>query len=113
LGRLKEVSGIINYVYWLGKPAVVKNTEIEIIKQFLHDHNNVHIEMPSIAIDDPVKISSGPLMDKHGIIVVVKSNTVKVALASLGCIMYAEIDRSNIELVPRDCYMEKRRALQY
>src|SRR5206468_12120920 len=32
-----QTSGIINFVYWLGKPAVVRDDEIDTIKSFL-DH---------------------------------------------------------------------------
>ena len=32
-----SIHGIINYVYWLGKPAKVKQSEIDTIKMFLKD----------------------------------------------------------------------------
>ncbi|HEV7621857.1 MAG TPA: UpxY family transcription antiterminator [Flavisolibacter sp.] len=116
---LKETTGIINYVYWLGKPAVIRDSEIDIIRQFLNEHDNVCIEKPHVCIHDTIKVTSGPLMDREGEIVVVKSNRVKVVLVSLGCIMYAEIDKANIELVSvrnfqeRGRLQEKRSSFQY
>src|SRR4051812_47816627 len=38
LGKLRQIDGIINMVYWLGKPAVIRDVEIETIKRFLNDH---------------------------------------------------------------------------
>ncbi len=32
---IKKIDGILNYVYWLGKPAVVKESEINTIRKFL------------------------------------------------------------------------------
>ncbi len=32
---IKKIDGILNYVYWLGKPARVKETEIDTIRMFL------------------------------------------------------------------------------
>lgn len=109
---LRDVIGIINFVYWLGKPAVIRDAEIEIIREFLHEHSNVHIEKPNVRIDDAIKVTSGPLMNREGVIVVVKHNTVKVELRSLGCIMYAELDKANVELV-RSLSTEKKSVVEY
>src|SRR5258708_3075596 len=36
--QVRLFNGVVNFVYWLGKPAMVKDKEIEIIRQFLNDH---------------------------------------------------------------------------
>ncbi len=41
---VRQTSGILNFVYWLSKPAVIRNDEIEIIKQFLNEHSFVKLE---------------------------------------------------------------------
>src|ERR1043165_1294861 len=38
---LKQIDEVINFVYWLGKPATVRDSEIEAMKQFLDKHNNI------------------------------------------------------------------------
>jgi transcription antitermination factor NusG len=35
--------GVINFVYWNGKPALIKEKEIQIIKRFLDEHENVEL----------------------------------------------------------------------
>src|SRR5215211_7314686 len=42
--QLKQTDGVLNLVHWLGKPAVIKDSEIEIIKKFLQEHMNVRLE---------------------------------------------------------------------
>ena len=37
LARLNQLDGILQVVYWLGKPAIIKEEEIEVIRQFLHE----------------------------------------------------------------------------
>src|SRR4029077_16112 len=32
---LKRINGVTNLVYWLGKPAIIRDSEIETIKMFL------------------------------------------------------------------------------
>ena len=33
---LKKINGVINFVYWVGKPAVIREQEINIIKKFFN-----------------------------------------------------------------------------
>ncbi|MEP6750927.1 MAG: UpxY family transcription antiterminator, partial [Bacteroidota bacterium] len=33
--QVRLTDGVINFVYWLGKPAVIKNEEIHAIREFL------------------------------------------------------------------------------
>jgi transcription antitermination factor NusG len=38
---VRLVHGVLNFVYWLGKPAVIKQVEIDRIKMFLNDFHDV------------------------------------------------------------------------
>jgi len=35
--QVKDVNGILNFVYWLGKPAVIRDEEIDTIRKFLNE----------------------------------------------------------------------------
>lgn len=96
---IKKVSGVINMVYWLGKPAVIHDFEIETIKRFLNEFDNVKLQKTPINISDKVRILGGPLMAYEGQVLSVKSKTVRVALPSLGYMMYVEVDCVNVELI--------------
>ena len=97
---LKQVNGILHFVTWLGKPAVIKDEEIEVIRLFLHEHKNVFIEKATVQLHDTVKVTKGTFIDQQGTIVEVKNNSIKVALPSLGYFMYAVLERSSVERVP-------------
>ncbi|OKL39562.1 UpxY family transcription antiterminator [Pontibacter flavimaris] len=99
IAEVKKGDGVINLVHWLGKPAIIRDEEIEIIRQFLAEHQNVQLEKVQFRINDKVKMTSGFLMDKEGVVVAVKNSTVKVALPSLNYIMFAEIDKSGVAKV--------------
>jgi transcription antitermination factor NusG len=99
LGQLRKVDGILNLVCWLGKPAVIRDEEIEVIRQFLHEHKNVVLEKASIRLYDTIKITKGTFVDQTGTIVAVQNNTIKVALPSLGYLMYAVLEKSSVERV--------------
>ena len=38
---LKNINGILNFVYWLGKPARIKEEDIFTIKKFLNEFSDV------------------------------------------------------------------------
>ncbi|NEU10015.1 UpxY family transcription antiterminator [Flavihumibacter sp. R14] len=96
---LRKVDGILNLVYWLGKPAVIRDEEIDLIKEFLNTHRNVRLEKAQLFVNERVKIISGPLMQMQGIIISVKRNTVKVNLPSLGYFLTAEIERQDVIVI--------------
>jgi transcription antitermination factor NusG len=98
---LKNVSGVINLVYWLGKPAVIADHEIDSIKRFLSEHTNVMLQKTPINVSDRVRVLNGPLMTYEGQVFSVKNKTVKIALPSLGYMMYVEVDTANVELIPQ------------
>ena len=97
---VKEIDGVINLVHWLGKPAVIKDKEIEAIRSFLNEHSNVQLEKVEVNIADAVKVSRGFLQDKEGTVIAIKNNTVRVALPSLGYIMYADLEKSSVAKLP-------------
>jgi transcription antitermination factor NusG len=97
--NLKNTDGVINLIYWLGKPAVISNAEIEAIRRFLDEHYNVTLEKTQVNLNDMVKVISGPLTDYEGQVVAVKSKTVKIILPSLGYLMSAEVETTKVEVV--------------
>lgn len=92
-------SDIINFVYWLGKPAIIRDIEIDNIINFLSSYMNVKLEKQQIHLNDKVKILSGALIDKEGNIISIENNKVKMSLPSLGYVMIAETSISNVKLI--------------
>jgi transcription antitermination factor NusG len=40
---VRMTQGVVNFIYWLGKPAIIKEKEIVTIKKFLNDHHDVEV----------------------------------------------------------------------
>ena len=94
---IKETDGVINFVYWLNKPAIIRNEEIDTIKKFLSEYDHVSLEKTEVNLNDKVRIINGPLMMWEGNVVEIRTNTVKITLPSLGQTLVAEI--KNVETV--------------
>lgn len=54
-----EVAGIVRYLFWLGKPAVVRDEEINVIKNSLKASNIADISVSQIQVGDKIKLETG------------------------------------------------------
>jgi transcription antitermination factor NusG len=98
---VRMVSGVVNFVYWLGKPARVKDTEIDVIRKFLNDYSEVVATPVSLHKDAKITIRRGALMDKEATVVKVMNNKVQVIIESIGFSLVALIDKSNLSLIEK------------
>lgn len=94
--NVRMTTGAINFVYWDGKPAIVKEKEIMAIRRFLDEYENVEARPVNLKINQRVRVTNGTLMDHEGKIVGIQHKTVKVAIDSLGYILVATIDRTKL-----------------
>jgi transcription antitermination factor NusG len=96
---IKTIPGIINYVYWLGKPASVKESEINIIKKFLHEFNDVEVTNAEITLHEKVQVKQGLMMNYKGIVLEVLGNKAKVKIDSMNIILTAIFEQKNLEKI--------------
>ena len=94
--QVRTTSGVINFVYWNGKPAVIKDKEIQNIRKFLDEFENVEVHSLKVEPNQRVKIASGPLMDQEGKVLDVRNKKVKIAIDSLGYVLIAYVERSKL-----------------
>jgi transcription antitermination factor NusG len=111
--ELKQINGIINLVYWLNKPAVIKDREIEVMRDFLEEYKNVRLEKTNVNVNDMVRVIRGPLMEYEGNVISIKSNSVKIVLPSLGFLMVAEVEKTNIEVINNNYVHHADRNMNY
>lgn len=97
--KVRMTNGVVNFVYWQGKPAEVKEKEINIIKKFLNEYENVVAQPIALRSDMKIKIQQGMFMDNEATITKVLNNKVQVIIESIGYSLVAVIDKSNIAIV--------------
>ena len=97
--EVKNISGVLNYVYWLGKPAHIRDQEIDLIKKFLNEFTDVQVEEKGFVINSEVRIKQGVLMNYHGLVVEVMGNRAVVKIDSLDLQLSAHFDKKNLELI--------------
>lgn len=84
--------GVLNFVYYLREPAVVREDEIELLKKFLLE-KDVKFEIISsegFKQNTKVRISHGVFIDKEGTVLRDGKKKVYVQIESLGQLMVVE-----------------------
>lgn len=95
--KVRAVNGVVNFVYWNGKPAIIKDKEISLIKKFLNEYEYVEAQPFKFEPNQRVKILSGVLMDKEGIVTRAEKNRVEVILETLGFRLTAYLGKNAIQ----------------
>ncbi len=96
---IKTVPGILNYVYWLGKPAVIKEEEIITIRKFLDEFYNVTVDSQPLVSQTAVRITQGIFMNYKGIVLEVFGSRAVVKLHTLDIQLSAQFDKKHLELI--------------
>lgn len=96
---LTNINGIVNYVYWLGKPAHIRDEEIDTIRKFLNEFDEVEVVEGSMQVNATVRIKQGVLMNYHGLVLEVHGNKAKVKIESMGIYLSAVFEKKNLEIV--------------
>ncbi|HEX3934763.1 MAG TPA: UpxY family transcription antiterminator [Puia sp.] len=99
---VRMVNGVVNFVYWLGKPAIVRDEEIAIIRKFLNEYTDVSTEALTIRPDARVRVQQGVLMNKVAKVLKVQGNKVCVVLESIGYSLIASVKKSNLVPIEKD-----------
>ena len=78
-----EAPGVVRYLFWLNRPAIVKAKEIDTLKQWLSGAV-LAAKVQTLKAGDRLSISQGPFKGKEGVIQRVNANRVQLVLKELG-----------------------------
>lgn len=82
-----QVAGAVRYLFWLGKPAIVKDQEIEIIKTSLKAPNISDVSVDAIKVGDKIILESGVFTNQSAVVQEVSGNYYILVLEALGCVL--------------------------
>lgn len=98
--KVLMTDGLLNFVYYLGKPAVIKNEEVEIIKRYLAEKDATIsvISKEGFTEDTKIKVNHGVFMGNEGTVLRGGRKKVYVKLESLGQVMVVEFPAEYLSL---------------
>ncbi|MCZ8230056.1 UpxY family transcription antiterminator [Flavobacterium sp.] len=82
-----SVTGVVRYLFWLGKPALVRDQEIHSIRQWLSEPDAFEVELASWQPGDRVVLEQGVFKDHIAVVQEVKASIYVLVLEALGCVL--------------------------
>lgn len=95
--QILEDNSIVYNVFWLKKPAIIRDEEIGAIQRFLNDFKEVSVMSLNFASGEVVKIDRGPLMGKSGIIQKIQGQKAYLTIQSLDLLLQAEVGVNHLQ----------------
>lgn len=95
MSLVKNIPGLVNFVYWMAKPAIIQREEIEAVRELTSGYHNIRLEKSSVNTSDSIRIIDEPVISFKENSASVKFQTLKIILPSLGYTMIAERDKVN------------------
>ena len=74
----------VRYLYWLRKPAVVRDEEISTIRQWMGELDHESIEVEAIPRGSKVRLGAGPFMGETGTLEELRGTQATLVLEQLG-----------------------------
>ena len=83
INKVFKCSSVLRYMFWLGRRAIVKQSEIDILKKYLNgDYNFINSKFSDIKVGDNFNLSS--FNNEKGIVNKISKNNIWIFLKSIG-----------------------------
>ena len=97
LALLNDLS-VFRTVCWKGKPAAIRQEEIDTVKQVIGDPDVENVRLEQISPGDRVEVTGGEFATVNGVVAAVKGNRAAIRLESLHCNMTFTVKRTMVEV---------------
>lgn len=92
--QVLQINGVVRFVYYMKKPAIIRPKEIMAIKQFLNKSEGFRI---TVEKGDRVEIAGGPLQGVYGKVIRIGKNKLVLQIEELNLSLVAEVDRALVK----------------
>lgn len=93
--QILNTLGVVRFLYWLGKPAKVRQEEIDAIRSFLGEHQSV--ESVSFDVGLKLNVKQGVLKGSEGVVLYQTKNEVVLRVEKLGMSLVARLPKISVE----------------
>jgi transcription antitermination factor NusG len=84
LGKVRLVAGVLNYVYYNGKPHIIPPHEIQELQQFVAQYYNSPIEAQQLNVGSKLVINTAQFSNQEAEVIALKNKKVILKLVNLG-----------------------------
>jgi transcriptional antiterminator RfaH len=98
--KVRQTNGVINFVYYMGKLAMIRDEIIEEIKSSLQLFPDAEVQnLQELAVGTRVKIETGLMQYKEGYVLKNQLHHIIVVIDSLNCVLTARVPVNNLRIV--------------
>ena len=91
-----ETPGAVRFLWWLGKPGLVRDEEIINIRHFLERYQGAEVQM-DYHRGERVRVAEGPLKEQQGVILDIKNKKAVLYIDSMGISLTAQLPLGFLE----------------
>ena len=91
--------GAVRYLFWLRRPAIVRESEICTIQKWLGQYNHSDIDISDILPGDYVRITSGPFTGEQAILLDKTNKKAVVQLKELGLQLSLSLSNNDLSVI--------------
>lgn len=90
--QVLQTSGVVNFVQYCGKPALVPHADIKKIRELLENYEDVEsINVKNIRPGDKVIFNDGIFFDTEGEVLEINGKSVLIVMKQLDCALVAKV----------------------
>lgn len=93
------IPGVVKYLYHCGKPAVIREKDMEVVKSWLMNYDHDTIEVINLSEKDRIQIRSGALIGHTAEVLESKGNYALLYLESLSTKVKIDLRKNIVEKV--------------
>lgn len=94
-----QTPGVVGFVYWLHKPAIIPEKEMQEVITFFDDHPLQKIICESFETGQTLQIKEGLLQRKTGVVVRQSKHKVVLQIHQLGISLSVEVPKSTVSSI--------------
>ena len=89
--------GTVRYLFWLRRPAIIREEEITTIQKWLGHYENERLQLTDITPGAYVRITSGKFVNKEGILLDTANSKALVQLKELGIQLSLDLTQNELQ----------------
>jgi transcription antitermination factor NusG len=93
--------GTVRYLFWLRRPAIVREEEIATIQKWLGHYDHERLKVTDITPGTYVRITSGKFMNEEGVLLDTSNSKALVQLKDLGIQLSLDLTQNELQALQR------------
>lgn len=96
INTVLETPGVVRRLFWLGKPAVIREEEMQAVKDFFDTNKKRNIAYEAYDEGEEVQIQKGSLRNQKAVVLKNDKTKVTLSLPALGCVFKVTLSKDKI-----------------